>query len=100
MISPSARLARHPNLVAQQGQRRERVVKKQADLVSARPAIQRTLASSGLAREGDEEGTYEFFCTGPVSSFGEVATRFLQMPLGDVRQVKSEGLAITPDAAL
>ena len=39
-------------------------------------------------RERDEEGTYEFFCTGPVSSFGEVATRFLQMPLGQVRQVE------------
>jgi len=51
-------------------------------------AIQRTLESSNLARERDEEGTYEFFCTGPVSSFGEVATRFLQMPLGEVRQVE------------
>ena len=51
-------------------------------------AIQRTLERCGLAREGDEEGTYEFFCTGPVSSFGEVATRFLQMPLGEVRQVE------------
>jgi glutamate racemase len=51
-------------------------------------AIQRTLERSGLAREGDDEGTYEFFCTGPVSSFGDVATRFLQMPLGEVRQVE------------
>jgi glutamate racemase len=51
-------------------------------------AIQRTLERSGLAREGDKEGSYEFFCTGPVSSFGDVATRFLQMPLGEVRQVE------------
>jgi glutamate racemase len=51
-------------------------------------AVQRTLQRSGLAREGDDEGTYEFFCTGPVSAFGEVATRFLQMPLGEVRQVE------------
>jgi glutamate racemase len=51
-------------------------------------AIQRTLEGSGLAREGEVEGTYEFFCTGPVSEFGEVATRFLQMPLGEVRQVE------------
>jgi glutamate racemase len=50
-------------------------------------AVQRTLDRAELSREGDEEGTYEFFCTGPVSSFGEVATRFLQMPLGEVRQV-------------
>jgi glutamate racemase len=51
-------------------------------------AVQRTLDRAGLSREGDDEGTYEFFCTGPVSSFGEVATRFLQMPLGGVRQVE------------
>jgi glutamate racemase len=51
-------------------------------------AVQRTLDRAGLSREGDEEGTYEFFCTGPVSSFGDVATRFLQMPLGGVQQVE------------
>jgi glutamate racemase len=51
-------------------------------------AVQRTLERSGLAREGDEEGAYEFFCTGPVDDFGEVATRFLQMPLGEVQQVE------------
>ncbi len=51
-------------------------------------AVQRTLEAAGLAREGDEEGTYEFLCTGPVAAFREVATRFLQMPLGNVRQVE------------
>jgi glutamate racemase len=51
-------------------------------------AVQRTLVSAGLACEDDEEGTYEFFCTGSVDAFGEVATRFLQMPLGGVRQVE------------
>jgi glutamate racemase len=51
-------------------------------------AVQRTLDRAGLSREGDDEGAYEFFCTGPVSSFGEVATRFLQMPLGEVEQVE------------
>jgi glutamate racemase len=51
-------------------------------------AVQRTLERTGLAREGDEEGDYEFFCTGPVEAFREVATRFLQMPLGEVRQVE------------
>jgi glutamate racemase len=51
-------------------------------------AVQRTLEGSGLAQERDEEGSYEFFCTGPVSSFTEVATRFLQMPLGEVRQIE------------
>jgi glutamate racemase len=51
-------------------------------------AVQRTLDRAGLSREGDEEGAYEFFCTGPVSSFGGVATRFLQMPVGEVQQVE------------
>lgn len=51
-------------------------------------AVQRTLAGSGLAQTRDEEGSYEFLCTGPVSAFGELATRFLQMPLGEVRQVE------------
>jgi glutamate racemase len=51
-------------------------------------AVQRTLDRAGLSREGEDEGTYEFFCTGPVSSFGDVATRFLQMPLGEVQQVE------------
>jgi len=51
-------------------------------------AVQRTLEGSGLAQNRDEEGTYEFFCTGPAPAFGEVATRFLQMPLGEVRQVE------------
>ena len=51
-------------------------------------AVQRTLERAGLAQDRDEEGTYEFFCTGPVPAFGEVATRFLQMPLGEVRQVE------------
>jgi glutamate racemase len=51
-------------------------------------AVQRTLERDGLAREGDEEGDYEFFCTGSVEAFREVGTRFLQMPLGEVRQVE------------
>jgi glutamate racemase len=51
-------------------------------------AVQRTLERSGLAQTRDEEGAYEFFCTGPVPAFREVATRFLQMPLGEVRQVE------------
>jgi glutamate racemase len=51
-------------------------------------AVQRTLERQGIARKGDEEGDYEFFCTGPVEAFREVATRFLQMPLGDVHQIE------------
>jgi glutamate racemase len=34
------------------------------------------------------EGTYRFRCTGDVESFRALGTRFLQMPLGEVRQVR------------
>jgi glutamate racemase len=50
-------------------------------------AVQRTLARRGLAREADGEGAYRFLCSGDVSSFRELGTRFLQMPLGEVERV-------------
>jgi glutamate racemase len=51
-------------------------------------AVQRTLESSGRAREGGGEGTYDFLCTGDCDAFHEIGTRFLQMPLGDVERVE------------
>ena len=36
------------------------------------------------------EGTYDFLCTGDVSSFREHGSRFLQMPLGEVEHVDFE----------
>ncbi len=50
-------------------------------------AVQRSLESRGLARARDGEGTYRFLCSGEDSSFRELGTRFLQMPLGDVGRV-------------
>jgi glutamate racemase len=51
-------------------------------------AVQRTLESSGLARESRGEGTYDFLCTGDVESFRASGTRFLQMPLGEIEHVE------------
>jgi len=51
-------------------------------------AVQRTLESRGLARRRDGEGDYRFLCTGDVDAFRDLGTRFLQMPLGAVRQVE------------
>ncbi|HYH53309.1 MAG TPA: glutamate racemase [Solirubrobacterales bacterium] len=51
-------------------------------------AVQRTLESSGLAREPGGEGTYDFLCTGDVEAFRAVGTRFLQMPLGRIESVE------------
>ena len=54
-------------------------------------AVQRTLATAGLASERDGEGDYRFLCTGDISSFRERGTRFLQMPLGEVGRVEIPG---------
>jgi glutamate racemase len=51
-------------------------------------AVQRTLEGSGLAREPEGEGTYDFLCTGDVDSFRASGTRFLQMPLGEIEHVE------------
>jgi glutamate racemase len=51
-------------------------------------AVQRTLASAGLARPSGGEGEYRFLCTGEAESFRELGTRFLQMPLGEVERVE------------
>ena len=39
-------------------------------------------------RGADDEGDYSFLCTGDVETFREQSTRFLQMPLGPVEQVR------------
>jgi glutamate racemase len=50
-------------------------------------AVQRTLEAAGIARDGDEEGRYDFLCSGDPAAFHAVGTRFLQMPLGEVERV-------------
>jgi glutamate racemase len=69
----------------------QRVLGRDVRLVTAGHAIaataQRVLEERGLAKSGNEEGTYRFLCTGDADSFRELGTRFLQMPLGDVERV-------------
>jgi glutamate racemase len=69
----------------------QRILGRDVQLVSAGHAIaataQRELATAGLAKTGNEEGTYRFLCTGDPDAFRELGTRFLQMPLGDIEQV-------------
>ena len=48
-------------------------------------SVERALASRGLAEPAAGEGAYRFMCTGDVESFRDFGTRFLQMPLGEVR---------------
>jgi glutamate racemase len=51
-------------------------------------AVQRTLEEAGLARESNEEGAYDFLCTGDTAAFQAIGSRFLQMPLGEVERVE------------
>ncbi|MGI8631811.1 MAG: glutamate racemase [Solirubrobacterales bacterium] len=78
----------------------QRILGRNVRLVAAGHAIaatvQRTLEGSGLATDATGEGRYRFLCTGDVASFRELGTRFLQMPLGEVRHL-SPGTGTGPD---
>jgi hypothetical protein len=45
------------------------------------------LAARGLLNPRTDEGSYGFSCTGDVTAFQALGTRFLQMPLGEVVHV-------------
>ena len=49
--------------------------------------VEHALASRGLESPREGEGDYRFLCTGDVETFRALGTRFLQLPLGDVRRV-------------
>jgi len=51
-------------------------------------SVERALAARGLLNPQTGEGEYRFQCTGDVETFKALGTRFLQMPLGDVRHVE------------
>ena len=50
--------------------------------------VERELVERELAAPRAGEGDYRFLCTGDVDAFKTLGTRFLQMPLGDVRHVE------------
>jgi glutamate racemase len=45
------------------------------------------LTARGLVNPREDEGAYDFLCTGDPEQFRALGTRFLQMPMGDVAQV-------------
>jgi glutamate racemase len=51
-------------------------------------SVERALAARGLLNPQSREGDYRFECTADVESFRALGTRFLQMPLGEVRHVE------------
>jgi len=69
----------------------QRILGRDVRLITAGHALaaaaQRALAARNLDSLDKGEGTYRFACTGDVTSFRELGTRFLQMPLGDVEHV-------------
>jgi glutamate racemase len=50
--------------------------------------VERALAARGLLNPQAHEGDYRFECTADVESFRALGTRFLQMPLNEVRHVE------------
>jgi glutamate racemase len=70
----------------------QRALGRGVRLVSAGEAIanevEEALAAAGLAREPDRRGGYRFLCSGDPEEFRRLGTRFLQMPLGEVRRVE------------
>jgi glutamate racemase len=51
-------------------------------------SVERALASRGLLNPQSTEGSYRFQCTGDVALFRSLGTRFLQMPLAQIRHVE------------
>lgn len=51
-------------------------------------SVERALAARGLLNPRTDEGHYRFECTADIDTFREIGTRFLQMPLGEVRHVE------------
>ena len=58
--------------------------------------VERALVGRGLARAQDRRGEYRFLCSADPASFRAVGTRFLQLPMGEVRHVD---VAPAPQAA-
>ncbi len=50
-------------------------------------SVERALTARELLNPRSGEGSYGFRCTGEVGAFSALATRFLQMPVGEVQHV-------------
>ena len=70
----------------------QRALGRGVEIVSSGQAIdddvEAALASAGLEGDPDRRGTYRFLCSGDPESFRRAGTRFLQLPLGEVRHVE------------
>ncbi len=75
----------------------QRTLGRDVALISSGSAVARRVEQAlrvhELLRPGPDEGEYRFECTADVESFRALGTRFLQMPLGEVRHVELEPVA-------
>jgi glutamate racemase len=55
--------------------------------------VAETLRRKGLGNDDDRRGEYRFACTGDPVAFARTGQRFLQLPLGPVRQLAPSELA-------
>jgi glutamate racemase len=74
----------------------QRMLGRGVEIVTSGAALARqvehALGSRDLATRRTGEGSYRFLCTGDIESFRALGTRFLQMPLGEVKHVELEPL--------
>jgi glutamate racemase len=70
----------------------QRLLGPEVTLITSGTAIARrvehALALRELATTRPGEGRYSFLCTGDASSFAEIGSRFLQLPMGTVDHVE------------
>jgi len=70
----------------------QRELGRRVSIVSSGEAIaaevEHELRADGLAREEGRRGTYRFLATGDPEEFRRLGTRFLQLPIGEVRHVE------------
>src|SRR6185503_1490127 len=59
--------------------------------------VEVALRQRGLERDDDRRGEYRFLCSADPESFRAIGTRFLQLPMGEVRHVD---VAPSPRAAV
>jgi glutamate racemase len=50
--------------------------------------VEHALARRDLATRRTGEGRYDFLCSGDATSFAEIGSRFLQLPMGTVEHVE------------
>ena len=73
----------------------QRMLGRGVSLISAGAGVarsaERALAARGLLNPRPTEGEYRFQCTADVESFKALGTRFLQMPLKEIRHIELAG---------